>query len=102
MAVSAVVDRAKPGESVTLCTVTFDSSYPTGGEPVTAATFELSALPVAVVQASAARPQASFPLHTVLFDKVNSKLVVKVAAGTEVPAATDLSTFVVDLLVFSA
>ena len=102
MAVSATVDRAKPGETTQLVTVTFDSSYPTGGEPVTAATFGLSADPVAVVQASAARPQASFPLHTVLYDSVNKKLVVKVAAGTEVVAATDLSTFVVDLLVFSA
>lgn len=65
--------------------VTFDSSYVTGGYPVTPSMFGLNEviewLDVALSSAA----------HPVVWDQVNSKLKVFTAQGAEVAGATNLS-----------
>lgn len=69
---------------LTVTNVTFDSSYPTGGEPVTAADFGLSVLDLVLIQ-----PPSGFLVE---FDSTNSKLVVRNSTAghthTENTAAT--------------
>lgn len=76
-------------------TVTFDNSYPTGGEPVTAAQFGLSrvlhAMPAKIVSGFAAGFAHCDPI---LQTDGSIKLRLRAAAGTEVPDTTDASTVV--------
>lgn len=66
--------------------VTFDTSYPTGGYPVTPGTFGLTLSIVGL------DPNPSSSAHFVLWDDVNSKLKVFTANATEVANGTNLST----------
>lgn len=101
---------------MTVTAVTFDSSYPTGGEAVTAADFGLVVLDIVLVQ-----PPSGFFVE---FDSANSKLVVRhstaghthtentagtytqnattaantSAAGSEVPNAASLATLTCTVL----
>lgn len=65
-------------------TVTFDSSYATGGYPITAANFGLSTILSLDANTSSAG-------HGVWFDSVNNKLKVFTTAATEVANAASLA-----------
>jgi len=95
MALSVTTDLANPGETVASAVVTFDAAYPAGGEAVTAADFGLSNLDTIVVVGTRA-------VHTwhVWFNPATSKLVVSVSATGVEAGAVDLSTLVVDVLVY--
>lgn len=71
-------------------TLAFDSSYPTGGEAITAATFGLSVLHH--VQVSATSRNGA---KLVTWDNVNSKLQVWTALTTQAGDGTDQSSVVV-------
>lgn len=78
------------GRRFRLSTVDFDSSYPAGGEPVTAANFDLPVAIEAVILAGCTDGAAS--VAGIVFDAENSKLIVYDAADGEVFAdTTDLS-----------
>ena len=79
-----------------LATGTFDSSYPTGGEPITASDFGLSSIHHVGTNAPTIADEA---INGVVWDKGNSTLIVIVAAGTQEGAATDLSATTVECMV---
>lgn len=101
MALTVATDRANPGEATVLVTVTGDTSYPAGGYAFTAANVEGVSDVDAVVLATAPQPEATFGAYRVVYNKTAGKLIIYVAAGTEVVAATNLSTFIANLLVFA-
>jgi hypothetical protein len=76
--------------------VTFDSSYPTGGEAITAADFGLNVIVFVAVNAAANATKV------VYWDEANSKLLISTDAGTPAEAAnaSDQSTVTVQLAVF--
>jgi hypothetical protein len=77
-----------------------DTSYPTGGTAAFNATVQaLMGRAVTVLGIQKSGPTG---VYTPIYDKVNDKLYVEVAAGTEVPNATDLHGTTFKLLVFYA
>lgn len=78
----------------TVTDVTFDNSYPTGGEAVTAANLGLSNLDeVTDIQVKAVGGTVN--VANVFFDEVNSKLIVYDETPAEVADAATLATLVV-------
>lgn len=75
--------------------LTFDNSYPTGGESYDASIFGLSLLDEVFV---AAFPAAGAKL--VAHDVTNKKVKVFTAISTEAAASSDQSTVVVDVMAF--
>ena len=73
-----------------VASVTFDSSYPTGGEPLTASDLGLN-----TIDYLSATTDGS---NAVTWDKANNKLKVFTAAGAEVANAVNLSAVVVRIL----
>lgn len=81
-------------------TVTFDSSYPTGGEAVSAADVGLSRITSADARFLGGF-SAAFSFVEPLVQSTGSVLLrLRAAAGTEVPNATDASTVSVRLIVW--
>lgn len=76
--------------------VTFDASYPTGGEAITAADFGLNRIIFISVNSAANATQV------VYWDEANSKLLISTDAGTPAQAAnaSDQSAVTVQLIVF--
>lgn len=73
-------------------TITFDASYPTGGEAITPATFGLTFLNHLVITDNAGA-------DVVAWDRTNAKLVAYVrTTGVEVADTTDLSALVISVL----
>ena len=72
--------------------VTFDSSYPTGGEQVTAADFGLKNLDYAFVTS----PKASG--HSFYYDQDTRKILGYTSSGTEISSGTSISTNKVQVL----
>lgn len=71
-------------------TITFDSSYPTGGEAFTASDLGLGTVDFITFAGNGA--------NDVVWDRANNKLKVFVAStGVEVANATNLSTLAVDV-----
>lgn len=68
-------------------TCTFDSSYPTGGEPLVPADLGLSQIDYLAANSDGAR--------AFVWDKTNSKLKAYTAAGAEESNAANLSTVVI-------
>jgi hypothetical protein len=68
--------------------VTFDSSYPTGGEAVTAANFGLNRILYVLSGVNTAGNRL------VVWDDTNSKLKLYTALGTEAADTSDQSTIV--------
>lgn len=97
MAVSVTInDRDVWGKHVVRwATVTFDSSYPTGGEAVTAANFELSELKNVLVTNPSIDDEA---ITSAYFDATNSKIIVIAADGTQEGNTTDLSSTTLDVI----
>lgn len=81
-------------------TVTFDSSYATGGETLNAHSFDMSeilfVIPVPVAAGYVVVPDSG---HTVLQAFYGDNNNASDGALIEVPNATDLSTLVVDVVV---
>lgn len=73
--------------------LTFDSSYPTGGENLTPAQLGLSRVEVFFPEQGSG--------YTIQYDRTNSKLKA-FSAGAEVANGTDLSTVVVRALVLGS
>lgn len=81
------------------CKVTFDNSYPTGGEAIAASDFGLSTIAFVAVNA-----QSGVVTKFVRWDSANSKLLIYIEDGTsgisaEAANASDQSAVTVDLLV---
>lgn len=74
-------------------TVTFDNSYPTGGEAVTAANLGFTNhISEVFLQATGA--------EVPVFDKTNSKILLYTADGTQAANASDQSAVVVRYMAF--
>lgn len=67
--------------------VTFDSSYPTGGEAIAASDFGLSSIDTVLPYPHASR--------ICTYDDTNKKLLLHTALGTEASNASDQSTIAV-------
>lgn len=93
MAVSVRRGHSAVGYVLTITSIDMDSSYPTGGEPLTAADLGFAKKPRIVV---------AFPAKGYVFeyDFVNEKLKAYASSGTEVTNATDLSS-VTNIQVFA-
>lgn len=80
--------------------ITFDSSYLTGGEPVSAAQMGLNRVRLALQATITSGFSAAFAHCDPLVQADGSMLLrLRAAAGTEVPNATDASTVVVRVTV---
>lgn len=79
---------------VTVTNVTFDSSYPTGGEPLTFSDLGLTSVEFAV---ATLKTGGTGSVVQVWYDTANQKLKAYVAAA-EVTAATDLSAIVAQVV----
>lgn len=77
-----------------LVDVTFDSSYPTGGEPLTA-----SDLGFGSVLSVVGDVLPSGAVRYVAYDRTNSKLLAFDADGAQIADTTSLATITVRLLV---
>lgn len=77
------------GRRVRLATVDFDTSYPTGGEAVTAADFDLPVAIEAVILAGIT--DGADAVHFCTFDAENSKIMCHAPGGAQIGNATDLS-----------
>lgn len=74
--------------------VTFDSSYPTGGEALTAAT-----LGFASILSVTADPIAGTTVRTAVYDRANSKLLAYDPDGGQIADTTDIATISARLIV---
>ena len=100
VAVSALEHGGVVGaQKVKYATVTFDSSYPTGGEPLTPSDFDLVSIDWIQTQDGVG--------YALYYDRTNSKLLAyygnfDAADGPliQVPNATDLSAVAVKVVVF--
>lgn len=72
--------------------VTFDSSYPTGGEAVTAADFGLSKIEAVI-------PVCTTGGEVVTWNAATSKLMVFTADGTQASNSSNQSAVVADVIV---
>lgn len=94
-------DHTDGNKRIKVRTITFDSSYPTGGESLTAADVKLRK--IEFVSDGVARNTAGTLAVNTSYDYTNSKLFAYETAGTvdtahkEVTNATDLSTYSVRL-----
>ena len=97
MAVAVTInDRDVWGShQVRWATVTFDSSYPTGGEAVAASDFQLAELKNVLVANPTIADEA---ITSAYWDAANSKIIVIAAAGTQEGNATDLSSTTVEVI----
>lgn len=101
LSVSIIKSNSVGVQRMTLATVTFDSSYPTGGEALVAADFGLTKIE-AVIPAGPARSSTPEALP-VSFDAANDKLLAfRVDQADDVfeqvPDTTNLSAYSVVLM----
>lgn len=83
-------DDVHGNQRCTVTDVTFDSSYPTGGEPLTAADLGLREVQSAVATIKTPTAAAT-AIVSAVYDIANSKLKVN-TIGAEVANATNLTT----------
>lgn len=97
MAASVTVNErtVQGNKRVTFSTVTFDSSYPTGGESVTAAQLGLSKVDWATPTVKTIGGTVN--VANVTYDRTNSKFKVYDETPAEVANTADLSTLVVEV-----
>lgn len=97
---STLISRNVAGvQRVNVVSVTFDDSYPTGGEPVTPATFGLRARIDAIVPAGASAYGSG--AYTVDFSSPYIK-AISLADGAEAGDTTDLSGLTINVLAIGA
>lgn len=82
-----------PAGKAVVVDITFDNSYPTGGEAFAAADVQLSSIDYVNVD------QKGAASRIVNYDYTNSKLMLFTALSTEAANASDQSTIVVRALV---
>lgn len=85
-------------QRVTFSTVTLDSSYPTGGESVTAAQLGLSSVKAALVNITAVNGTVN--VANAFYDVANSKVKVFDETPAEVANTTDLSGTTIVIVAF--
>jgi len=73
---------------VVFAQVTFDSSYPTGGEAVSASDFPSISTAIEEVAVLSSSPAGT---EVVVYDRANTKLLVFTADGTQASNASDQS-----------
>lgn len=78
--------------------VTFDSSYPTGGEPLAASALGLRKIQFAICTVKAVGGTVN--VANVHYDRANSKLLVFDETPGEAADTSDLSTLVVQVVAF--
>lgn len=104
MAVTAtkVIDEVPGATHMISGTITFDSSYVTGGEPITPTILGAPyAGTIVWLVATGVRGVAGTVCTGVQFDATNQKLLVyNLTAGAETANATNLSTLVVDYVAY--
>lgn len=83
-------------ERATVTEVTFDSSYPTGGEPLTAADLGLTKVDFAIATLKTA---GTGSVTQVWYDIANSKLMA-FAAAAQIANTTDLSAVTAQVVAF--
>jgi hypothetical protein len=77
------------GRRFRIATIDFDTSYPTGGEAVTAANFDL---PTAITGiALLGITDGADVVHFTTFDAENSKILCHAPGGAQIADTTDLS-----------
>jgi len=74
--------------------ITCDSSYATGGYPLTPAELGLSSIERVIPEVE------TVGTHFAVFDYTNNKIVMFVAAGTQVANAADISTIKMKVTVY--
>jgi hypothetical protein len=92
-----LLDTAAGDLTFDVVDVTFDSSYPTGGEAITAA--DLGFTSVLGIVHLYAKSSASFSAQRSVYDPVGGKLKLESAAGVEATNASDQSAYVATVLV---
>ncbi len=92
-------DRTVMGDRVVIfATVTFDNSYPTGGEAIANTDFSgLNQIDFIQCSAPSIDDQA---INSVVYVRSTGKLMVIDAAGAQEGNATDLSSTTMDIVVF--
>ncbi len=94
-----VDDRSVQGNKrVHYATVTFDNSYPTGGESVTASQLGLSG--VSSVQTEVKSVGGTVNVANVYYDRATSKFKVYDETPAEALNTSDLSTLVVEAVAY--
>lgn len=96
MALTITVIRrpSMPAGHCVIADITFDNSYPTGGESLTPANLGLSTIDSCVARQKAAASRI------VEYDYANSKLMLFTALGTEAADTSNQSTIVVRAIAF--
>lgn len=92
LTVAQALNTVVGNQRMTVTSVTFDDSYPTGGEALTAADLGLNVIDQAIVYATSGYAA----------EWAGDLLVVYASAGTEVTDATDLQTLTVQVLAFGS
>lgn len=92
LAISVIKRPSMPAGEAVVADVTFDSSYPTGGEPLTAA--DLGMLNIEYLEAT----QKGVASRLAEYDYANAKLLLFTALSTEAANASNQSTIVVRVL----
>jgi hypothetical protein len=83
-------------QKVVYATVTFDNSYPTGGEELTVAMFGGVLQAIEWVSVPGANTAGN---RLVVWDRANSKILLYTALGTQATNASDQSAIVVEVVV---
>ncbi len=91
-----VVPTVPGAERYTVTDVVFDSSYPSGGEPLAAAGLGLTSVSFAVSQVKVA---GTGSVTNVFYDIANAKLLAY-AAAAQIANTTDLSAVTATVLAF--
>ena len=92
LTVAQTLSTVVGNQKMTVSDVTFDASYPTGGEALIAADLGLTTIDTALV----------FATEGYTAEWASDLLVVYSAAATEVVDATDLNTLTVKVLAFGS
>jgi hypothetical protein len=79
----------------TVTDVTFDTSYPTGGEAITAADLGLNAVSTGSVKCEVKAVGGTVNVANVIYDDTNKKLIVYDETPAEVADTSTLATLVV-------
>lgn len=90
LTITEVVRSATRNRRMVIADVTFDSSYPTGGESLTPADLGLPAIEFIAIEHSGT--------ETVTFNRSANKLLIYTADGTEATNASNQSTIVARVL----
>lgn len=97
-AVSLIEQTVEGNKRVGVADVTFDNSYPTGGEAVTPSQFGLTNATYGICNVKTVGGTVN--VANVYYDRANKKLLVFDETPAEAANAADLSTLVVQVKMF--